>query len=509
MRWTVHIDGSGTPPGREVIGGKAASLARMRALGLAVPPAFVIRTEACHAWFDAGRQWPPGLDAEVQAGIAWLEQITGRRFGAGPGPSPGPLRVSVRSGAAISMPGMMDTVLDLGMNELTEAALAAESGNAAFAADSHRRFCELYGRIVLKAAGAEATSAAQIRAQVLVETGEEIPQEPLQQLRRAVTAVFDSSRSRRALAYRKNQKLPPDLPTAVTVQAMVFGNLDARSGTGVLFSRNPLSGAPEPYGEYLPQAQGEDVVSGTRTPEPLLRLREQLPEVHAELLCGARALERADGDMQDIEVTVERGRLWFLQARVAKRSPDAAVRVAVDLAEEGLISPAQALARVSPEQVEAVLRPRLPEERCREAEVLARGEPASPGVACGLAVEDCDEAERRAEAGESVVLCRPTTSPDDVHGMIAALAVVTELGGTTSHAAVVGRQLAKPCVVGCGNGVVASLVGRRITVDGERGLVYAGELALEQPCEQDHPYLSKLARWAGHQPLREALAAAS
>lgn len=490
MAWTSRIDGRDTPS-RESIGGKAWSLARMRALGLEVPPAFVIRTEACRAWFDAGQTFPQGLIDEIGAGIAWLEQATGRRFGGTPGGASGgapPLLVSVRSGAAVSMPGMMDTVLDLGMNKDTEQALAVDSGDAAFAADTHRRFRELYHRIVLK------------------ESGEPIPDAPFQQLARAVSAVFESSRSRRAKAYRKHHKLPDELPTAVTIQAMVFGNLDARSGTGVLFTRNPLTGEAQPYGEYLPRAQGEDVVAGTSTPEPLSRLRQLLPEVHDTLIAGARQLEREERDMQDVEFTVERGRLYFLQTRSAKRAPAAAIRIAVELVEEGLIDGAQALSRISVEQVDAVLRPRLTDARCRNAEVLARGEPASPGVASGLVIEDCDEAERRAEAGDAVVLGRPTTSPDDVHGMIASLAVVTDLGGSTSHAAVVGRQLGKPCVVGCGEGTSARLAGRVVTVDGERGLVYAGRLELETPREEDHPHLSRLAAWAGGRPLREALA---
>lgn len=484
MKWTSWIDGRELPA-REAIGGKAWSLARMRALGLPVPPAFVIRTEACHAWFDAGQRWPEELDAEIGAGIAWLEQCTGRRFGGDPA-----LLLSVRSGAAVSMPGMMDTVLDLGMNEAAESALAAETGQAAFAADTHRRFRELYNRIVLK------------------ESGEAISSVPLEQLRRAIVAVFESSRSRRAKAYRKHHGLPENLPTAVTIQAMVFGNLDAYSGTGVLFTRNPLTGQAQPYGEFLARAQGEDVVAGTHKPEPLSRLRALLPELHAQLLAGAQKLEQEERDMQDVEFTVERGRLYFLQTRAAKRSPAAAVRIAVELVDEGLIEPLQALARVSVEQVDAVLRPYLSEARCREAEVLARGEPASPGVASGLVIQDCDEAERRAATGESIVLARPTTSPDDVHGMIASVAVVTDLGGSTSHAAVVGRQLGKPCVVGCGEGSAARLVGRTVTVDGERGAVYAGALALELPREQDHPWLSRLAGWTGGRPLRDALARA-
>jgi pyruvate, orthophosphate dikinase len=501
MRWVSLLDGS-PAPGREAIGGKAWSLARMRALGLPVPPAFVVTTEACHAYFDGGRSLPDGLEVEIAEGIAFLERECGRRLG----DAERPLLVSVRSGAAVSMPGMMDTILDLGMNDATEAALAREAGDAAFTRDTPRRFCELFGRIVLEVSVAAGESAAAIRAAVAGEVGEAIPEDPIEQLHRAVSAVFESSRSRRARTYRKHHDLADDLGTAVTIQAMVFGNSGERSGTGVLFTRNPSTGAPEPWGEWLARAQGEDVVSGTTTPEPLDALRALLPDAHAALLAAARILERAERDAQDVEFTVDRGRLWFLQTRAAKRSPEAAVRIAVDLAGEGVISRDEALSRVTIEQVETLLRPRLSAEARAAATVLARGEPASQGIAQGLAVEDCDEAERRAEAGEDVVLARPTTSPEDVHGMIAARAVVTELGGATSHAAVVGRQLAKPCVVGCGEGLVARIVGSEITVDGGTGEVFAGLLPLEIPGEHDHPELAHLSEWAGGRPLAEALA---
>ena len=469
-RSTVLLDGS-PAPGRETIGGKASSIARMRALGLRVPPAFVVTTEACRAFFER-KSLADGVWAEIEAGVRFLESETGRRFGA----QERPLLVSVRSGAAVSMPGMMDTVLDLGMNDTSEAALAAESGDAAFAADTRERFEVLFRRLVLRGEG-------------------EVPSDPYEQLRSAVVAVFESSRSRRARAYRKKHALADDMPTAVTIQAMVFGNLDERSGSGVLFTRNPLTGEPAPYGEFLARAQGEDVVSGERTPSTLAALAESLPAAHDELLAGGRLLEHAERDVQDVEYTIERGTLYFLQCRPAKRSAEAAVRLAVDLAKEGLISKQEAVSRVSAEQAGAVLRPRLAQAARRDARVLARGEAASPGVGSGTVVGDSDEAERRAADGERVVLVRPTTSPEDVHGMIAADAIVTDAGGTTSHAAVVGRSLHKPCVVGCGIGTAAVLAGREVTVDGDSGDVFEGILALETPRAEDHPYLATLVSW--------------
>jgi pyruvate,orthophosphate dikinase len=482
-RWTARIDGSIVPDPQK-IGGKAASIARMRARGLRVPAAFVVTTDACRAFFASG-EILADVRTEIEAGIAWLEGETGRSFGG----SSRPLLVAVRSGAAVSMPGMMDTVLDLGINWETEAALAREARDPAFAAQTHERFRELFARIVLRG------------------SGEEVPHDPREQLRRAVIAVFESSRSRRARAYRKHHGLADDLPTAVTVQAMVFGNLDDRSGTGVLFTRNPLTGEPVPYGEFLARAQGEDVVSGARTPAPLDSLAALVPQAHEELLAAGRLLEDVEGDVQDVEFTIERGTLFFLQTRTAKRSADAAVRIAVDLAREGRIGKDEAIGRVTVAQVRAVLRPRLAPNARSAARVLARGEPASPGVGAGAVVEDCDEAEQRAAEGERVVLVRPTTSPEDVHGIIAAQAIITEVGGSTSHAAVVSRSLDKPCIVGCGPGTAAALAGRNVTVDGERGEVLEGVLDLEEPREQDHPYLAQLAAWAGDRRLLDVLEA--
>ena len=493
-RRTVVLDGS-VLPDRELIGGKAWGIARMRQLGLPVPPAFVLTTELCREYHQGGRALPADVGERVREGIELLEAETGRTFGAGPRP----LLVSVRSGAAVSMPGMMDTVLNLGMNDEVEAALAAESANPAYAGDTHRRFVTQYAKTVFKAHlyPPEEASPADLRALAAQEAGRPVPVDPFEQLWGAIAAVFESWESARAKAYRRHWGISQEGGTAVTVQAMVFGNLDDRSGTGVLFTRNPLTGGPEPYGEYLARGQGEDVVSGEHTPEPLDALAQRFPELHEELIAAGRVLEAEGGDAQDIEFTIERGQLYLLQSRAAKRSPEAAARMAVEMARQGVITPAEALRRVTPDQVRATLRPRLSEAVRNHAQLLAKGEAASPGVGSGWVVFDSDAAEAAAERGEPVVLARPTTSPEDVHGMIAAQAVITEQGGSTSHAAVVSRALGRPCVVGCGELVLAELEGAEVTVDGSRGEVYAGVLRTEHQNEADNPYLSQLVEWAG------------
>ncbi|MCB1745622.1 MAG: pyruvate, phosphate dikinase [Gammaproteobacteria bacterium] len=490
-QYVLALDGSSLPP-REQIGGKAWSVARMQALGLPVPPAVVVTTDACRAYLEQGR-FPDGLEADLDAAVAWLEAQTGRSLGGGDKP----LLVSVRSGAAISMPGMMDTVLNLGINEATAAALAGEAGDARFATDTHRRFLELYAGIVLKLAlDTEAAQDAAALTAAIEAQGGRVPDTARAQLHAAVEAVFASWNSRRAKKYRKHHDIPDSLGTAVTIQAMVFGNLDDASGTGVLFSRNPLSGDRAPYGEYLHRAQGEDVVSGKFTPEPLSALETAHPALHAQLMEAAARLEAENGDVQDIEFTVQQGTLYLLQSRSAKRAPAAAVRFAVDMVDEGRIDADTALSRVSAEQVRTLLKPRLAAGAADGAETVARGEIACQGVGVGLVVTDSDEAERRHAAGEAVVLARATTSPEDVHGMIAAVAVVTEQGGSTSHAAVVGRALGVPCLVGCGIGSVTALAGREVTVDANAGVVYAGALAVETPSESDDPRLAKLTAWA-------------
>jgi pyruvate,orthophosphate dikinase len=382
------------------------------------------------------------------------------------------------------------------MTDEVEAGLARLSGDADFARGTHVRFVHEFGHTVLGAdidAPDEAATAADVRAAVLADTGAAVPVDPPEQLRAAILAVFGSWSSRRAVAYRRHWGIPDDGGTAVVVQAMVFGNLGAGSGTGVLFTRDPLSGAPEPFGDWLRGGQGEDVVAGTHDPLPLSAFREQAPEAHDELIEAGRLLERENGDVQDIEFTVERGRLYLLQSRAAKRSPLAAVRTAVELATEGAIDRATALSRVTPEQLETVLAPLLPEDVTAAAEVLARGTPACPGVASGRVVADSDAAEI---ADDEVVLARPTTSPEDVSGMIAARAVVTERGGATSHAAVVTRALGRPSVVGVGEDVTATWAGREVTVDGSKGVVYGGRLATGDVPVEAVPGLAELIAWA-------------
>ncbi|RVQ66066.1 pyruvate, phosphate dikinase [Croceicoccus ponticola] len=502
--WVIPIDGTSLPD-KSVIGGKAWSIARMRRLGLSVPPAFVITTVACKAYFERGGLTEE-LEQQIDAGVKWLEQVSGRRLGAGPSP----LLVSVRSGAPISMPGMMDTVLNLGITAETEKLLAEECGSPHFAHDTHRRFLDLYASVVMKAPSLELSGQGdpeQWHGAIRTATGKDVPENVSEQLRATVVAVFDSWNSRRAKRYRAHHGIAEDLGTAVTVQAMVFGNRDERSGTGVLFSRNPLTGERKPYGEYLPRAQGEDIVSGKHTPQPLSAMQRDNPAALEELLRAAEQLEQTECDVQDIEFTIESGKLYLLQTRTAKRAPHAAARIAADMAIEGLIEPAEALTRISPEQIRTMLRPRLAEDAATSAHVLATGESASPGVGYGIVVADPDEAERRAQAGEQVVLARVTTSPNDLHGMIAACAILTEQGGSTSHAAVVGRALGKPCVVGCGAGTVEAIVGQWVTVDGQAGTIFEGRLAVVAPDEEHDPVLRQLIYWARERTLVKVEAA--
>jgi pyruvate,orthophosphate dikinase len=500
----IVLDGASVPD-REVVGNKGLSIARMVNLGLMVPPAFALPIDECRRFHAAGARLDDDVWEAVLEGVAGLEERTGRRLG----DPERPLLVSVRSAGAVSMPGMMDTILNLGMTDEVEAGMAKLSGDADFARSTHVRFVHEFGHTVLRADLDEPRddeTADDARAAVVEDTGSDVPREPHGQLRAAIEAVFGSWTSRRAKAYRKHWGISDDGGTAAIIQAMVFGNLGGESGTGVLFTRDPLSGAPEPYGEWLPGGQGEDVVSGTHDCLPLGALHAQLPEAHDQLLEAGRLLEHSNGDVQDIEFTVERGQLYLLQTRAAKRAPLAAVRTAVDLATEGAIGRHDALRRVSVEQLATVLAPRVSQAVADAAEVVARGVPACPGVASGEAVSDADAAE--AHEGDSV-LVRPTTSPEDVSGMIAASAVVTERGGATSHAAVVTRALGRPSVVGVGEGVTAALAGRELTVDGTAGVVYAGRLPTEAIRASDVPGLEELLEWAREIAPAEIVDAAS
>ena len=498
-RWLLALDGHKLPD-KALIGGKGWSIANMLSQGLPVPPAFVITTKACAAYLDSG-ELPAGLDAELETAMHWLEEQTGRTYGRGTAP----LLVSVRSGAPVSMPGMMDTVLNLGINTDTVRAFAAESGDDRFARDTYRRFHELYGEIVLKARVPALDDTEELsawRGRIEKAAGTSIPEAPMDQLKATVEAVFRSWTSRRAKRYRKHHGIPDNLGTAVTVQAMVFGNLDENSGTGVLFSRNPLTGEPAPYGEYLRCAQGEDVVSGKHTPEHLDDLKAATPDAYQTLIEAAQKLEHVNHEVQDIEFTVQHGKLYLLQSRSAKRSPAAAVRIAVDMYREGIIGIEDAIRRVNPDQVHSILSPRLGEGVSDDATVLASGLGVSHGIGVGKVVTDADEAERLAQAGEDIVLATATTSPDDVHGMLVARAVITEQGGSTSHAAVVGRALGLPSVVGCGAGCITVLQGQTVTVDGEHGKVYSGALEVVTPRETEDERLAELLSWAReHSPL--------
>jgi pyruvate,orthophosphate dikinase len=498
--------------GRELLGGKGVGLAEMTALGVPVPAGFTITTDACRAYMAAGKEVPAGLDEEVAEHIERLEQRTGKRFG---DPSD-PLLVSVRSGAAISMPGMMDTILNLGLNDAAVKGLAESTGNPRFAYDLYRRLIQMYGEVVEGVEGQlfeDALTALKADRRVtqdveldagdlaeLVETfkriyeestGAPFPQQARDQLRRAYRAVFDSWDSPRALVYRRTYDIPDDLGTAVNVVQMVFGNKGAGSGTGVLFTRDPSTGEARLYGEFLVNAQGEDVVAGIRTPEPIERMRDELPEAYDRLVETIDLLERHYRDMQDIEFTVEDGTLYLLQTRTGKRTAQAALRAAVEMVEEGLISREQAVARIDPGQLDQLLHPMIDPKA--EVEVAATGLNASPGAASGAIVLDADTAEERGRAGESVILVRWETTPDDIHGLIHAQGVLTAHGGMTSHAAVVARGMGKPCVAGCEGleiDIVAGIVrigeaelatGDVITIDGGTGRVIVGSVPLVPP----------------------------
>lgn len=511
-KW-VYLFTEGNASMRDLLGGKGAGVAEMTRTGVPVPPGFTITTEACNEYYARGKQFPEGLWEQTLAALKVIEEQVGKKFG----DPDNPLLVSVRSGARESMPGMMDTVLNLGLNKETLAGLARLTNNPRFAADAYRRFVQLFGKIVLGVDGekfehvmSEAKGrdrqdtdltaeelmqiAETFKAIIKEDAGVDFPEDPYEQLRMAITAVFNSWMGRRAVDYRRVYKIPDTLGTGVNVQTMVFGNMGNDSATGVAFTRNPATGADELYGEYLVNAQGEDVVAGIRTPKPISKLREEMPEVYEQFSQIAKMLERHYKDVQDVEFTIERGKLWMLQTRNGKRTGMAAVKIAVDMVNEGLIDKRTALRRVQPEMLNQFLFPIVNPAAAEHATRLARGLAAGPGAAQGRIVLDPDEAAARSEQGERVILVRTETAPEDFHGMVASQAILTARGGLTSHAAVVARQLGKCCVCGCGDLEIdykAGAVhvhgtdvilkdGDWITVDGHSGWVYAGQVETQE-----------------------------
>ena len=475
--------------GRELLGGKGIGLAEMTQLGIPVPAGFTITTDACRAYMASGGE-VAGLDEEVVEHVGRLQESTGKRFG----DEGDPLLVSVRSGAAVSMPGMMDSILNVGLNDESVIGLARSTGNEEFARDCYRRLIQMFGETVdgIPHESFSAEDAVEQAREIYErETGHGFPQDAREQLRRAIAAVFDSWDTPRAQMYRRTYGISDDLGTAVNVVQMVFGNKGQGSATGVCFSRDPSTGEQGVYGEYLVNAQGEDVVAGIRTPQPLAQLRERLPEAYDQLLETMTGLERHYRDMQDIEFTVEEGRLYLLQTRTAKRTAAAAITCAVDMTAEGLIEREEAVTRIDPAQLDQLLHPRLDEDA--KFEVAAQGLNASPGAASGKIVLDADSAAERGKAGEAVILVRWETTPDDIHGLIQAKGVLTAHGGMTSHAAVVARGMGKPCVAGCEDldidtGAKTVRIGGNqlregdvITIDGGTGRVIVGEVPLVPP----------------------------
>ncbi len=534
MQW-VYSFGNGVADGdgsmKRTLGGKGAGLAEMTRIGLPVPPGFTLTTEVCNHWFKNREAYPAGLWEQVATALATVESRMGRRFG----DAADPLLFSVRSGAPQSMPGMMDTVLNLGLNDETVEGLAAKSGNPTFAWDSYRRFITMFGDVVLgihytrfhkvveeHAQGKEPRdmSVAELRSlvaklkEVVAEQNGRFPTDPQEQLKLSVEAVFRSFNSQRARYYRKTHGIDDDVGTAVNIQTMVFGNMGGRSATGVAFTRNPKSGHRMFFGEWLPNAQGEDVVAGTHTPNPINRdagmqegmtLAEFLPEAYADLYAAQAKLELHYRDMQDIEFTIEEGRLFMLQTRNGKRTPAAGVQIVVDLVEEGLITEEEALLRLKAADLEMVLRPVL--DPSAKKKCIAKGLDASPGAASGKVVFHSEEAQELAEKGESCVLVRLETSPEDIQGMTVSKGILTARGGQTSHAAVVARGMGKPCVVGCteilvdygrqlfyaGDTVIKR--GDWITIDGGTGEVFEGEIPTLAP-PTDSGAMGKMLAWA-------------
>ncbi|QCK85338.1 pyruvate, phosphate dikinase [Phreatobacter aquaticus] len=528
MTTWVYTFGDGKAEGqssmRNLLGGKGANLAEMSNMGLPVPPGFTITTEVCTWYYANGQAYPPELKSQVEAGLAQVGRQTGKIFG----DPANPLLVSVRSGARASMPGMMDTILNLGLNDVTVEAVAQGAGDQRFAYDSYRRFIQMYSNVVLDvehhnfeeilehykdrkgvSLDTELDAAdwkhliGEYKQKVVHETGKPFPQDPHEQLWGAVGAVFSSWMNQRAITYRRLHQIPESWGTAVNVQAMVFGNMGDTSATGVAFTRNPSTGAHELYGEFLINAQGEDVVAGIRTPQNITEIARiaagsdkpsmetALPAVYEQFIKVAATLEKHYRDMQDLEFTVERGKLWMLQTRNGKRTAKASLRIAVELANEGVLTREEAVLRVDPASLDQLLHPTIDPKA--ERRVLASGLPASPGAAQGEIVFNSDEAEAMKAAGHKVILVRVETSPEDIHGMHAAEGILTTRGGMTSHAAVVARGMGKPCVSGAGSlrvdyqAQTMTVAGQTlkkgdvITIDGSTGQVLLGEVAMLQP----------------------------
>jgi pyruvate,orthophosphate dikinase len=517
---------------RGLLGGKGANLAEMTRIGLPVPPFFTVTTEACNAYTTEGK-FPAGMWDQELAALKEVEKASGKTFG----DPKNPLLVSCRSGAKFSMPGMMDTVLNIGLNDETVKGMCDLTGNERFAYDSYRRLIQMFGSVVLglpdevfedpleafkhqkgyksdtDLTADDLKALVETFKKVVVDKGTDFPQEPLKQLSLATEAVFNSWMGKRAIDYRRAEHIPDDLGTAVNIVTMVFGNMGWDSGTGVAFTRNPANGENKMYGDYLLNAQGEDVVAGIRNTDPISHMGGTLPEAYKQFMDVTAVLEKHYRDMQDVEFTIERGRLWMLQTRNGKRTAAAAVKIAVDMANEGLISREEALMRVTPKQVDALLHPQFDENNKKSAKkegrYLGSGVNASPGAAVGQIYFDADTSERMAkEEKQAVIMVRPFTKPDDVHGMLSAKGILTSEGGATSHAAVVARQFGVPCVVGASSvhidlekrqmnvGDVVVKEGEWISVDGTTGEVYLGKLDLTVPDIEKQTDLMTLLNWA-------------
>jgi pyruvate,orthophosphate dikinase len=516
----------GTAGMKDILGSKGAGLAEMNNLGLPVPPGFTISSGLCEEYYRNGKKVPAFLEAEVESALIKTEEKIGRKFG----DVANPLLVSVRSGSRISMPGMMDTILNLGLNDETVLGLAKLHNNERFAYDSYRRFIQMYSEVVLKIKlnhfeeildfkkqDREVQLDDELTVQDLKEviedfkklihskTGSEFPQNVRLQLMEAIRTVFDSWMTPRAITYRKINHIPDSYGTAVNIQVMVFGNMDSNSATGVLFTRDPSTGENKLFGEYLVNAQGEDIVSGIRTPHSIEKLAETMPEIHARLGKISRELEKHYKDMQDIEFTIEQGVLWILQTRTGKRTLEAALKISVDLVEDGVIDKKEALLRLDPKSLDQLLHPVL--DPNAEKTVIAKGLPASPGAASGLVVFTSDEAERVANLGNKAILVRSETSPEDIHGMHAAQGILTSRGGMTSHAAVVARGMGKPCIVGAGalsidsDKKIMRIAGQSdikeydlITIDGQSGEIILGKIPTIKPIVS--PAFAMVMSWA-------------